>query len=422
MSVCLQGSVIAGFVFASGCIAPAGADWNQWGGADRNFAVVDPGLATQWPSSGPPVRWKRALGDGYSGMVTDGARIYTAYRPSAAPENKFEVIVALDRATGATVWEHRYEAPYINEGEERKQTTEFGSGPNATPLLANGRLYMVGFTGIMNCLDARTGRLLWKSDLYHDFKGTFLIVGYAASPIAYRDTVIVPVGGKGHGLVAFNQATGAVVWQGSDCECSFASPVLMTVGGQDHLVSYMAREVIGVDPRSGKQHWSVKHHNPMNDNCICTPVPCPGDRVYVANFGESGGGRMIQLTRAGDAVSAADIWLNKKITGGLSDAVLMGNQLYGAHTSKSFASFSAATGEIAWQSRDYQRCVTLRVGERLLLLSEQGDLMLCEPGSQGLKQLCKARLLEKESWTAPMILGKTAYLRDRKHIMAVDLG
>jgi len=396
--------------------------WTQWGGPSRDFCIDDPGIAADWPAAGPKQLWKRALGDGYSCLISNGHRLFTMYRPESGPDKGSEIIVALEGKSGVTVWEYKYPAPYINDGEERKQTFEFGTGPNSTPLLVGNRLYAVGFTGLLHCLDAWTGKLIWSHDLYREFKGTFMICGYAASPIAYKETIICPVGGKGHGLMAFDRATGKVAWSGLDFDAAYASPMLMQVNGHDHLVAYMARNVVGVDPADGKLHWSVEHRNPMNDNCICTPVACPGQCVYVANFGETGGGRMLKLATRDGHVSATDLWLNKKITGGLSDVVRIGDTLYGPHTSKSFAAFSAVSGEIAWQDRAFARTIVVKVGEKLLLLDENGNLMLGRAGAKGIELHGKAALLEKSSWTAPTLVGRTLFLRDRKHVMAVDLG
>jgi outer membrane protein assembly factor BamB len=196
-------------VLASGA-EPGGASWPQWGGPTRDFKVTSGALAAAWPAGGPRTGWQRPLGEGYSAIAVADGRLITLYR-----EGDRELVVALDAASGRTVWQHAYPAPWLpNMDRER------APGPQATPLVAAGRVYAIGMTAKMHCLDLATGRVLWSLDLWKDFGGTFIDTGYASSPLAFRDTVIVMVGGKGHALMAFDQATGTVAWQQQD----FARP------------------------------------------------------------------------------------------------------------------------------------------------------------------------------------------------------
>src|SRR5262249_22148714 len=149
-------------------------------------------------SEGPPRLWSRALGDGYSAILSDGSRLYTLFRRGSD-----DVAIAMDAATGQTLWEHAEDAAPLGG-----MFLQYGSGPNSTPLLVGERLFFVTFTGRLCALERATGRLLWKQELWKDHKGTFRDVGYAPSPLAYGDTLILPVGGRGRALAAFRQEDG----------------------------------------------------------------------------------------------------------------------------------------------------------------------------------------------------------------------
>ena len=164
------------------------ADWPQLGGPRRNFKVESNGLANSWPESGLRRLWMRPLGDGYSGIAVVKGRLYTMYR-----KDDHESVVALDAATGQTSWEHRYPAPFLPNSD-----LEPGPGPHATPLVVDGHVVAVGVTGILHCLDSSSGRMVWSHNLITEFDGTVLYRGYSSSPIAYQDSVNVPVGGMGH--------------------------------------------------------------------------------------------------------------------------------------------------------------------------------------------------------------------------------
>lgn len=424
--------------------------WNQWGGPNRDFTAEAADIATSWPDSGPEIVWSRTLGDGYSTIVTDGDTLYTMYRvPSGRPPmpsrrgkdeetvkkeraewdalplepaSLDERVVALDANTGKTKWEHSYPAPYLQarEGEEQ-QTTQFGEGPNGTPLLMDGRLYTVGFTGILHCLDAQTGEVCWRKDLYKDFKGTFLPFGYSASPLAYRNTVIVPVGGTGQGFVAFDLKTGKVAWKGVDIDCSYSSPVLVDVDGTDHLVAYMGTHVVGVCPKSGTVHWKVEHRNQF-DTSIITPVAGPDNLLFFVAGGDAGA-KAVRLAKKSGKITATEVWSTNKIKGGLHNPVRMGKLVYGADggTADIMIGFDISSGEIVWKERGYSKVKPVGVGSKLVMLDEDGNLIVGTPTSEGMTKHAQAQLLEGPSWTAPTVVDGNAYLRDRKKIMAVNL-
>jgi len=194
---------------------PADPGWTQWGGPNQDFRAPSAGLAAKWPEAGPKPLWKRALGDGYSAILFDEGRLYTMYRDGGD-----EIVVCLNAANGETVWERRYaDAP--KEGHVH----QFGDGPRSTPLVDGDRVYSIGVAGKMHCLNKKDGTVVWSHDLWGDeFKGTYLNHGYASSPIAYKDTVIVLVGGEGHSIVAFNKKDGSVAWKALDYKNSYSTP------------------------------------------------------------------------------------------------------------------------------------------------------------------------------------------------------
>ena len=192
----------------------AQSEWAQWGGPNRDFVVARPTALPSWSGLGPALLWSREFGPGYSAIVSDGERLYTMTRRGAD-----EVVVAMSADTGATIWEHAYLAPA--EASHELDTT-WGSGPNGTPLVSEGRLYTLGFTGVLRCLDTATGELVWGHNLSEDLDVAIPFFGYSASPIRYQDTLIV-IGG---GALAFRLEDGSLLWKNREFEGSYASPVL----------------------------------------------------------------------------------------------------------------------------------------------------------------------------------------------------
>jgi outer membrane protein assembly factor BamB len=235
------------------------SDWRQWGGADRNFVVAGGALADSWPDEGPPVLWSRPLGTGHASILAADGRLFTLYRVGngrgrAGPWEAEEAVVALDAATGETIWEYTYPS--------RLEDTSFGSGPHATPLLVGDRLFTAGTNKQLHAFDAATGELVWSHDLVVDFGAPPLLIrprvkaGYGCSPVAYRDTVICSVGGPGQSVMAFSQRDGEVVWKSGDFLISEAPPLLIDLEGQEQLVVLGGGTINGIDPVTGRVLWT----------------------------------------------------------------------------------------------------------------------------------------------------------------------
>src|SRR6187399_2704623 len=182
--------------------AAGGVAWTQWGGPRRNFQTEASGLKDSWPAGGPRVVWTRPLGEGYSAPVVENGVLYTMYGRS-----RDEVVIAANAETGQTLWEQASPRSFDSEA-----SGEMGNGPYASPLIAGDRLFTAGVAGRFQCFDKRTGKLLWTQDLWGAHGGSRLAYGYASSPIAFRDLVIVPVGGAGKSVMAFRQSDGGVAW------------------------------------------------------------------------------------------------------------------------------------------------------------------------------------------------------------------
>ncbi len=390
--------------------APQG--WPQWGGPNRNFTLAPAELANAWPEGGPRKLWSRELGDGYSGIAAAEGRLYTLYR-----RGEEEVAVALDAASGKTLWERAYPAPFSAEYD-----MSHGPGPHAMPLVVGPRVFTAGSTGKLSALDAASGALLWQSDLVAGLGGTLRVNGYASSPIAFGDTVIAQVGGAGHALVAFRQTDGAILWQRHDFRNSASSPLLISLDGQQQLVAFLYAEVVGLDPATGDLLWS--HPTPA-DFGLNVSLPVWGeDGVLFLSSSYGNGSRALKLAHKAAATEVQELWFTNRMRLQFSNAVRLGSRIYGSSGDFGPAPFTAldlATGAILWRDRSLARSSTLAVGDHLLLLDEDGNLALASPGETGLTVHARAKLLEAPAWTPPTLVGTTLYLRDRKVIVALDL-
>src|SRR5262249_13047444 len=387
-------------------------DWLQWGGPGRNFISDSKGLADSWPAAGPRRLWSRNLGEGHSSILVDKGKLYTMYR-----NGEQEVIVSLEADSGKTIWEYSYDAP------TKAMDFSEGFGPHSTPLISGDVLYAVGALGSFHALDKRTGKALWSHELWRRMGGRKLDRGYACSPIEFKNTIILQVGGPGQAVVAFNKNDGSIAWKKQDFTVSFSSPLLIDFDGQPQLVIFAAEQIIGVDPNNGDLFWSYPHKTDYGLN-ISTPVWCDGNLLFCSSAYNSGS-RVLRLTRKDGKTTAEEVWFNNKVRVHIGTIVRIGDYVYcasGDFGPSFFSAVSVKTGEVAWRERSFARASSLYADGKLILLDEDGTLVLATVSPQSLKVLAKAQLLQHRAWTVPTLSGTRLYVRDRKTIMAVDLG
>ena len=412
-------------------VTAAQGQWPQWGGPNRDFKIVTTGLATEWPEGGPPTIWKRELGDGYSTIVGDGDRLYTMYRK----EDK-ERVVCLERDTGQSIWEYAYDVPV-----DQKSIIEFGEGPHSTPLIVGDRIFTVGVTMILHCLEKHTGKVIWMHDLHRKFGPDVPGRGYSSSPVAYGDTIILPVGGRkddpvndpggerlenapglsGQALVAFDQSTGEVKWKNQDFAASLSSPAIISFHGEDQLLALMGTELVGLNPANGELLWQHNHVTRYGFNCS-SPVFDGKDRIFMSSAYETGS-RAIRLERNAGQTETEELWTSRKIRVHFTNSVIDGDYVYGSSGMGMVFVFcmNLETGKILWRKRGFSKANIVLASGLAIVLDDDGTLGLLTLGPEGMHVRSQCKIAERYAFAAPTLIGSTLYVRDRKHIMALDL-
>ncbi|HEY7500510.1 MAG TPA: PQQ-binding-like beta-propeller repeat protein [Vicinamibacterales bacterium] len=393
--------------------APGGVPWTQWGGPNRNFQTEASGLKDTWPAAGPRVIWKRPLGEGYSSVAVENGVAYTMYG-----KPREEVVIALDAESGKTLWEQV--APMTFQSDA---AGEMGNGPYSTPLIAGGRLFTTGVAGRLQCLDIKSGKLVWTQQLWADHRGSQLMYGYASSPIAFRETIVVPVGGPGKSVMAFNQADGKIVWAKHDFGNVYSSPLLINVGGLEQMALLMDGAMIAVNPHNGDLQWQVPFKADYSI-AIATPVWGPDNLLFIsAEY--NGGAKGIELQRQGQQTKATELWSSNRLRLHHGNAMRIGDAIYfssgGKGSQPILSAVDARSGKIHWQERSIGKATFVWADNKLITVAQNGDLMIAHPSTQGFKIAAKAPLLTEIAWTPPALVGTRLYLRDRRTLMAVDL-
>lgn len=426
----LQWLACTGFALALLMAPTEAAQWPQWGGKDRNFAADAKDLAAVWPEAGPKKIWSRPFGSGHSSIALVDDRLYGIYRepeagmvddpmgPVGVPIGKQEVIIALDPQTGKTVWEFRYTTAPYPDGTIGAENIR---GPNATPLVHEGRVYTFGATGNLYCIDQKTGKPVWSHDVLAEYGAKMPGFGFASSPLMYKNSLIVPVGGPGVGVMAFDPVSGEVQWKKHDFAGTHSSPIVIRVDGKDEIVLLAGNEVVGMDPANGEIEWRY----PFQSN-VMTPLWGDDGILFISTYITSPdrGSRGLKLSRKDGKVSVEELWATKDVRVGYTNAVRLGEHIIacsGEDDEFLLMAIDAATGKIAWQAGEFGMANLVSADGKLIILDNE-SLVLGIATAEGFERKSKFPLFKKSIWGNATIVGQRLFARDHDTIVALDLG
>jgi outer membrane protein assembly factor BamB len=387
--------------------AQAPADWFQWRGPNRDGISAETGLLQAWPKAGPPQAWRTTgAGNGYSSFSSAGGRLFTL---GARGNNEY--VMAFDRATGKKAWE------YLNG---RRYENDRGDGPRSTPTVDGDRLFVLGGSGDLTCLDAATGSKIWSINLVQKFGGRNPYWGYSESPLIVGDRILVNAGGPRASIVAINKADGATLWQNHSDEAGYSSPMLLRTGSLNQVVFFTGSRTLAVDPRDGRLLWSYNKVANGTAN-IATPI-IRGTRVFLSSdYGT--GAALLDVRAAGNLASANEVYFTRDMRNHHASSVLIGDHLYG-FSSSILTALTFETGAMAWRDRSIGKGSLAFADGRLYLYSEEGVVGLAEASPAGYREHGRFTLAQQSglpTWSHPIISGGLLIVRDQDSVFAYDV-
>jgi outer membrane protein assembly factor BamB len=292
------------------------------------------------------------------------------------------------------------------------------------PQLAGNLVFSVGVTGLLHALNAGTGEVVWKRDLYTEFGATRVSFGYASHPLVYGDRLIVVCGGRSKAVAALEQKSGHTIWAAHSFKNAYSSPVFVNAGGRNQVIVLGTQQILAVDPDTGRALWEYSLGTDPGAAFSATPLWDPVTQTLV--FSYSGGSTALRPRVIGEQATAERLWVSNKVRSVFTNLVLAGGVIYmsrGSYGPGFLTSVDVKTGEPRWSVRGFPNAKFLLADGKLIILDEDGWLALAKPKTDGsLEILSKAHVLSHNAWTIPTLAGTTLFLRDRKIITALDLG
>lgn len=388
------------------------ADSPQWRGADRNGKVSGFVAPKTWPTS-LMEKWQLKVGASDATPALVDGRLYVFSREGAE-----EVTRCLDASTGKPIWESKY-APGVTV------TGAPGShpGPRSSPAVGDGRVVTLGVSGVLSCLDAKTGAVAWRKQSDKDLPSGWPRFFVASSPLLAGGMCIAQLGGPGHGaVVAFDLKSGQIKWKTEGDGPAYASPALLSADGVNQVVAQTEKDLIGLSLADGKQLWQVPTRAQRMAQNAVSPI-INGSTVIFS--GQGSGTRAIDISRQGDSWSAKELWSNPQVGSNFNTPVLRDDMLFGLSDRGNFFCLDAKTGKTQWTSpKKYgQRGFgsIIDAGSVLLALTNQSELIAFEPSAKEFTELATIPLSQAPTYAQPVISGNEIIIEDQSAVHAFTL-
>lgn len=429
------------FISASSLVSAD--DWTQWSGSQRDGQWKENGILQEFPAGGLQPVWKVAIGSGYSGPVVADGRVFVSdYVPRAETKTleAIERVHCLNEETGDILWTHQWETHY------RRQMQSYATGPRATPLVKDGRVFVLGATGRFLALDADSGKVQWQHDSLEEFGAQVPIFGFASSPIAFKDSIICACGGPDGLLRAFDAASGKLLWKAlpASHDLPYSAPEVMTLDGITQLVQWSQEALSGLNPETGELLWQVPF-SAQSNMAIARPVQI-GNRILVSGFYD--GSMLVEVSDG----QAKMLWKNggtgekpaqtESLHAVITTPLVIGDHFYGTCSYGELRGLSLKDGSRIWESGDYTRqgrwgsmfCVQHQ--DRWFVNNDLGELLIMRFSPQGPELLDRAQLIAPDTqcgygprrfadalvnWVHPAYANKHIIIRNDQEIRRVSL-
>lgn len=404
MSTLLRIPLLCLLLFGHGATSLVADDWTQWSGNDRKGNWTEDGVLKKFPEGSLKPKWVVPIGSGYSGPVVAKGLVYVL---DYVPKKETKILEAIERIqclnenTGDVVWDHKWETHY------RRQMQSYATGPRACPLVDDGRVFLIGATGRILCLDATSGSVQWQYDALEDFGAQVPIFGFSAGPIVWKQSVIFACGGKKGMLIAFDKASGQQLWQSLPAthDLPYSSAELFEINGKTQLVQWSKEALTGMTPDTGDVLWRVPFSVKSN-MAIGRPVQI-GNQLLVSGFYD---GSMLVDLAGGEAKI---VWKNggkgerpnqtASLHAVITTPVVEGDHFYGTCSYGELRGLTLSDGERVWENNELTRqgrwgsmfCV--KNEDRYFVNNDLGDLMIMQFTPEGPNVIDRTHIIDPDT-------------------------
>lgn len=423
MSCTLLKRTAACAALAGCCSLAVAEDWPQYRGPRGDGRSLE---SIVWPADGPKRLWKVNTPGGFSSFAAAGGKVFTVVSRNiqGAP---VAMCVALDAASGRELWAAPTGVAIFQPGGDRGAPgNDGGDGPRSTPAVSGDRVYVYSQDMILQCLDALTGKQVWKRDILKEFSGRNIGWKSAMSPVVDGGLVYVAGGGAGESMLAFNKLTGAPVWRKENELMTHATPVVATILGVRQVIFLMQSGLVSLEAGTGRTLW--KFPFPYRTASGCSPVVA-GEIIF-CSAGYEIGGAACRVSKNGAAFEAKELWRlrgDTPVASLWSTPVQKDGYLYGMISYKEFGNgplkcVDLRNGAVKWEQPGFGTGNVLLAGDNLVALADDGRVVVVEATPAGYREIGRIKAIEGKCWSNPALSEGRLYVRSTKEGACLELG
>ena len=369
-------------------------DWPRWRGPEGNGISKETGWSTAWPKDGPKQLWKAAVGTGFSAVTVANGRVFTL-----GNTNETDTVFCFEEGSGKELWKYSYPCaldPKYYEG-----------GPGSSATCEKDRVYTFSKRGHLFCFDAARGKVIWQTNLLDGLGVKKPEWGFAGSPVVEGNLLLLNVGEAG---TAVDKNTGRVIWTSGKDMAGYATPVLYNSGSERLALIFSSGALVGVSAKKGKEHFRFPWVERWHINAV-DPI-LSGNRVFISTFGK--GCALLEM-RGGSTPNV--VWENENMGNHFNSCVLVNGYIYGVNgntdkAEKDFRCLALADGSVKWSYSGLGLGSVTVAENKLIILSDRGELMVAEASAETLKPIARAQVLGGKCWTVPVLANGRIYCRN----------
>lgn len=378
------------------------ADWPQWRGPDRDGVSQENDWDQTLNGGSPKTLWKAKVGVGFSSFVVADGRVFT----TGNTDDK-DTIFCFDATTGKEVWKHTYPADL--------GAKFFEGGTTGTPTISGEHVFQLSRWGDLFCFDAASGKIGWSKNVQEETGARLPDWGFSGAPLVWEDLLILNVGVSG---TAVEKATGKLVWKSDEKTAGYSAPLPYEFDGKQAVLLGSSRAYLAVEARTGALLWEFPWRTSYGVNAA---DPVLHDGLVYISAGYNKGAALLKPVHSEPEV----LWQVRDMRNQMNPPVLVDGFLYGVDGNDGKATFKClefATGETQWDESGIGSGAVIVAGDKLLILSEKGDLIVANPTSKKFDSLAKGKILSGKCWTVPVIANGLLYARNAEgDVVCVDL-
>ena len=384
-----------------------GGSWPGFRGSQRDGHYDETPILTNWPATGLRLLWRQPIGGGYASFAIAQGLAFTIEQ-----RREEEAATAYDVQTGREIWADRWKDKFSDSYAE--------DGPRATPVWSEGKIFALGAMGELRCLDALSGKLIWSRNVLVENKGPAPTYGVAASPLIEQEKLIVLTGaGHGRSVACYDKHNGKVIWSALDDVMGYASPMLVTLAGQQQLLICAETRTVGLRLKDGKLLWEYPWRVLHDQNPIAQPVML-GTNRFLLSAGYFTGCAAVEIARNDTGFAARKVWQNKNLKNKFTSSGLWQGHIYGLDEDI-LTCLDAETGERKWKDGHYGYGQLLLAGGHLIILSGEGDLVLVRATPERREELARFPAIHGKTWNHPAIANGKLLVRNAAEMACFEI-